>query len=174
MSEQPDFIILTDDKYSRAIGRLISVYSFLDYLLGELISDLLNIDPRDGRAITSTIRSVRDKVDIITHLFGKEDISDKVHDEWRSIAVKIGDASEKRNDVVHGIWATNESGQIVAVRYSGKHRADGKQVPYTEVDLLTVTADISEILNALVKWVNKLRQFHTMPNTFARAFRQRI
>lgn len=63
--------------------------------------------------------------------------------EFGNIAKLIQNATETRNNIIHGLWAFSEkSPEPYSVIYKGKNRVLGKAYNYAEADIRKFIAEI--------------------------------
>lgn len=90
---------------SREIGRLMVANAYLEYVLGEIVLDLLKLDQKRGRV---AIRQPRagDTYDMIKDLAEIEKIS--FSPEIENIRTSLNELSMKRDWLAHGIWVDDK------------------------------------------------------------------
>ena len=104
--------------YSTDIGRFITRWAYLEWLLKEVAYAMLTVDPKIGRL---TIRETR----VIDYLTMLEDVSAlkriKVSVDWKKLKNVLKDMETFRDKLAHGIWLQYDNTDVPVLREtSGK------------------------------------------------------
>jgi hypothetical protein len=85
----------------REIGRVVVLHSYLEHVLGRIIYDILDIDPKIGRTVIREPRGgeVFDMIRDLAQIKGLE-----LSDEYNAIREGIEAAKTQRDQVGHGVW----------------------------------------------------------------------
>ena len=109
------------NEHLTVIGKVFLNWSLLEFILTRIISSLLNVDHKTGRIITRTMNCA-EKIKKIKELAKHTQVENSTN--LKEILIKIDSAREKRNDIVHGVWAQDDDNNYYIVKYShGKSQA---------------------------------------------------
>jgi len=143
------------NKRATLVGHICTQYSFLDYLISNILWSFLNLDKEAGMIVTGNM-DIRPKIDMAISL----SIHFKKIDDVRSTLQKIKNNSSKdngfiskRNQIIHGIHSSRDNDPTVMVeahRKKGHRQRQPMTVEYIEETHLEI-ASVNKELAALLE-----------------------
>ena len=70
----------------------------------------------------------------------------------KEILIKIDSAREKRNDIVHGVWAQDDDNNYYIVKYSHGKPQDPIKIKMPIGELNSIYEEVKSALGALMDW----------------------
>ncbi len=137
------------NSYLRATGNVCHQWSYLEYLLSQLIWHLLKLDKAIGIIVTGEIE-ITAKAKMALKL-SKELLT---HNDLISILVlisKLQTLAEKRNRVVHGSFSSHPDSVYAAVElHRGKNAGIREQISINDIDSVAEEINILTMSFAVV------------------------
>ncbi|WP_227368316.1 hypothetical protein [Halomonas sp. M20] len=112
---QPD--IHKIQKRAELIGHICFQYSFLDYLVSNVIWHILKLDVEAGKIVTGSL-DIRPKLDMAVTLASHYGVLDEISAHIKTMKNRIegkNGAINKRNRLIHGVFASAPGDPVVVV-----------------------------------------------------------
>ena len=139
------------DLQLKAIGRIAANWSLLEFMIGYVIADLLGIKRNVGRIVTSEL-NIKAQLDILKFLAKAQNWLAPERKALKKIINTILRARDKRNLVIHGLWAENNEGVLHLVKFRGGARISGKYVPMTRKDIDAIAQEVESAVSDFDAW----------------------
>jgi hypothetical protein len=123
-------------EHFQAIGELTAQWSFLEWQIEAAIWLLLPADESEGRIVTTRM-NIRPKTEILA-LLARLKLPVPDRKGLSALMTKIVTAHDKRNKVIHGLWAKNsesEGYQLVWASGKQENRIKPEIIPMTKEDV---------------------------------------
>lgn len=89
---------------SRAIGRIMTRWSYIEYILQNTIYALCRLEPEVGRLAVREPR-IQDRLDLILDLAAYRKLTiPQLEIEWKTLRDALVDSEDFRNVVAHSVW----------------------------------------------------------------------
>jgi len=146
---------LDQNRYFMLTGAICSLWSYLEYLLSNIIWSLLSLDKEIGNIITGG-RDILPKINmaiaLANHLDADRELRRALVDVRKQLQSGLQD---ERNAAVHGVYSSNET----AIRprretHRGKGSGQAKDVDVTELE--AVVRDIKKAIDTLLPSCERL------------------
>ncbi len=146
--------------HTTEIGRIITRWAFLEWLLRQIAYLLLGLNPKAGRLAVRDPRAT-DCVTMIEDLVHVNGL--KIRVEWKLLRRGLDDLSKHRHRLAHGVWLkipgqrspclqiVKDTWQPNPNKPSIKAKIDPISVPVTASDLHSVTRAIESAIRELQK-----------------------
>jgi hypothetical protein len=144
--------------YAAGIGRVISRWAYLEWLLTDITYGVLNIGPKQGRMVVRDVRAY-ERVEMIRDLMKLRKIATTI--DMNRLMDDLDAAEKDRNLLAHGMWIKHPStGELHVWFIRGAWRPDPKQqkvsrnikpqaVRKTPADLTARYKDIDRLIGEL-------------------------
>lgn len=137
----------------QAIGTIAAYWSLLEYHVGLAIGDLLGVGIKQARVLTTQMQ-LRPKLQILQLLAELKGWPQTDQDELKKATKRIEEASDLRNQFIHGVWARDSSGKFYIVWHRGtaRNRILGQAIPAEITDLKAAALEIAGIAEGFILW----------------------
>lgn len=159
-SKQPDGhykLGLRDERYLRTIGQIATYFPLIENSMVEILGDLLGGDHGTGRQVFYSITNQNIRIKVMTALLEKSSVNQKKDDWYDRVISDFAGISSSRNDYVHHIWWTHNSGRIFLAAPSVDDFSwhEGREVTLSE--LVGVADRMGDLLHRLQ--MHRAKQF---------------
>ncbi len=141
----------------QTIGQTIMRFSYLEWLTGRAVGQVLHLSPAEGRIITERMQ-IRGKLETLALVAIEHGWPPEALSEFADVRAAIESAQEGRNDLAHCIYATDDSHAPYTVKYRGgkgdKNRLEGQAVDLTPDRLKNISEDVEHAVALLDAWVD--------------------
>jgi hypothetical protein len=100
----------------REIGRIIVLQANLEYVMGRIVYDILDIDVKRGRVAVRDPRP-KETLEMIYDLLRIENIT--MHGDWKPLQRALESTSQQRDYLAHGIWLRHSQTDVLHMRIIG-------------------------------------------------------
>ncbi|MGE3622505.1 MAG: hypothetical protein AB7H77_01345 [Bdellovibrionales bacterium] len=150
-----ELTVSLSEKHLKAIGRVMSHWSYLEWMAGQAVGDLLDLSVEEANAVTSQM-NLRPKLELFSLLFPGRCLHKDIINESSKIISEITNAQEKRRLLAHGVWAKDHEGQTRLLKfYGGKNqinRINFMPVLMTEEELEKIVNQVCGIALLFPCW----------------------
>jgi len=147
------------DEHLKQLGRLVVNFSSLEIHMAFIVWNMISTDQNIGKAITSNM-----SFSALNNLFGSlSEIhfkEENLKSDAQTIISKMGELNEKRNQVIHSFWGTNEDNPEIVTRIKFKPKGikglsiQEEQIGAEKIKILA--DDIKEGSQLLIQFINKI------------------
>ncbi len=143
--------------HMEAIGLVSVHYALLELGLNSFVWGLLGVDEETGATITSQLRGEGALRVLIASLFVAKGHGAMLEEELTRLLSRIGKLGERRNQMIHAVWALGASGETLArirVAVRNGYRLESIQVRANDIhklaeELLTAMQDLRDFKERL-------------------------
>lgn len=113
------------DEFHLQIGRLITIFSAIEFSVREITSTLLRITPQEARIAIRSPR-IKDSFEMISSLMNLRNL--KVTHDLKALQIELSELEGARDWVAHGVW-TQINGVLHIMITSGSWVPPGVKIP---------------------------------------------
>jgi len=150
---------LSNEEYLILLGTIASTWSRIEDSMIHIFSDILNIDFHSGVAVRQVYFSIvnaRTRIDIMKNALERNPRNISKDREYDDILDKFGALSKRRNDYIHGLWMTHESGDVyVVIDSKEEYFLNGARKIGAE-ELKECIKNMNELQSKIIELINKI------------------
>lgn len=108
MRELP-VVAVIDEDYALIVGRVVTLFAYVEWMLRDIVYRLVNIGPKNGRIIVKDFRA-NEYPDLIATLAELNNIDIKF--DAKTLSKLLDECESNRNMLAHSIWFKEEDGGL--------------------------------------------------------------
>lgn len=137
-----------------AVGAIAANWSFLEWTLTRIAERLLKIGPKEARVILINATAM-EKIKVV-RLLATLAMPEPKRDALNTLLDRADKARATRNEIVHGVWATDSNGAYHVLKFRGG-RADINRIAIDPVamsdqDIYAAMDEVLQIAADLHAW----------------------
>lgn len=147
---------LLPEDHLKEIGDITVSFALLEFHIQHLIGSLINEHQRIGQIITAEL-SFKSLRALLISLYLERHGEDDDFNKLRDFMKRAGQTEEKRNQIVHSVWAAGKDKQyITRIKTTAKEKY-GIRFNFEEVSI----KDLNEFANDIRKLAEELMNFQS-------------
>ncbi|MCJ2059181.1 hypothetical protein MKL09_21895 [Methylobacterium sp. J-048] len=140
------------DGLVKAIGRVASMYSDVEFALSETLWLLMNVERKIGACLTAQMIGPGPRFRALMSLLALRDAPPELLKATRELKDQVSSIAAKRNRVVHDPWGRNPDGDFHRIHLTADHKLDFSFKTETIADLDKLYDDIVQVRRGLSRY----------------------